>query len=89
MAKGGIKEEVLELKQQAGKDILVGSRSLIVALTNLDLIDEFQLSVQPIILGNGFFPLLKNINDRINLKLLKTKTFSSGSITLYYEPVKK
>ncbi len=88
LAKGGIEEEVLELKQQAGKDILVGSRSLIVTLLNLNLIDEFQLCVQPIILGNGL-PLFKNINDRINLKLLKTKTFSSGSITLYYEPTKK
>ena len=88
LAKGGIKEEVLELKQQEGKDILVGSPSLIVTLTKLNLIDEYQLSVQPIIVGNGL-PLFKNINDRINLKLLKTKTFSSGSITLYYEPTKK
>ena len=88
-AKGGIKEEVLELRQQAGKDILVGSRSLIVALMNLNLIDEFQLCVHPIILGSGLTPLLKNINDRINLKLLKTKTFSCGAITLYYEPAKK
>ena len=85
LAKRDIKEEVLELRQQAGKDILVGSRSLIVALLNLNLIDEFQLSVQPIIAGKGL-PLFKNINDKINLKLLKTKTFiSSGSITLYYE----
>ena len=88
LAKGGIKEEVLELKQQAGKDILVGSPSLIVTSMKLNLIDEYQLSVQPIIVGNGL-PLFKNINDRINLKLLKTKTFSSGSITLYYEPAKK
>ena len=88
LAKGGIKEEVLELKQQAGKDIIVGSRSLIVASMNLNLVDEFQISVQPIILGKGL-PLLKNINYRINLKLLKTKIFSSGSITLYYEPAKK
>ena len=89
VAKKDIKEEVLELKQQAGKDILVGSPSLIVALMNLDLIDEYQLCVQPIILRNGSIPLLKNINDRINLKLLKTKTFGSGSITLYYQPAKK
>ncbi len=83
-----IKEEVLELKKQAGKDIGVGSPGLIVALTQLDLIDEYQLCVQPIILGNGL-PLFKNINDRINLKLLKTKTFGSGAVTLYYEPTKK
>jgi dihydrofolate reductase len=83
-----IKEEVLKLKQQAGKNILVGSPSLIVALAQLDLIDEFQLCVHPIILGKGL-PLFKNVRDRINLKLLKTKIFGSGSITLYYEPAKK
>jgi dihydrofolate reductase len=88
LVKGGIKEEVLELKQQPGQNILVGSPSLIVTLMQLDLIDEYQFCVQPIILGNGL-PLFKNINDRINLKLLKTKIFGSGSITLYYEPAKK
>ena len=83
-----IKEEVLELKQEAGKNILVGSPSLIVALTQLDLIDEYQLCVHPIVLGSGL-PLFKNVKDRINLKLLKTKTFGSGAVTLYYEPTKK
>ena len=88
LAKRGIKEEVLELKNQDGKNILVGSPSLKVSLMQLDLIDEYQLCVQPIILGNGL-RFFKNINDRINLKLLNTKIFSSGSITLYYEPAKK
>ena len=88
LAKRGIKEEVLELKQQAGKNILAGSPSLIVTLMQLDLIDEYQLCVQPIILGNGL-RLFKNIKDRINLKLMKTKIFGSGSIALYYEPAKK
>ena len=88
LAKEVIKEEVLELKQKAGKNILAGSRSLIVTLMQLDLIDEYQLCVQPIILGNGL-RLFKNINDRINLKLIKTKIFGSGSIILYYEPAKK
>jgi dihydrofolate reductase len=82
-----IKEEVLELKQQAGKNILVGSPSLIVTLTQLDLIDEYQLDVQPIVLGSGL-PLFKNIKDRVDLKLLKTKTFTCGAVTLYYKPAK-
>jgi dihydrofolate reductase len=43
MAKRDLKYEVLELKKQSGKDILVGSRSLIIQLLKLDLIDEFQL----------------------------------------------
>ena len=86
-----IKEEVLELKQSrngGSKNILVGSPSLIVALTQLDLIDEYQLGVQPTVLGNGLV-LFKNIKDRINLKLLKTKTFGCGAIALYYGSTKK
>ncbi|MGI8583688.1 MAG: dihydrofolate reductase family protein [Chitinophagaceae bacterium] len=88
LAKGGIKEEVLELKQQAGKDILVGSPSLIVSLMELNLIDQFQLCVHPVIVGNGL-PLFKNINDKTIFKLIKTKTFGCGAIALYYEPTKK
>jgi dihydrofolate reductase len=86
-----IKEEILALKQSrsgGSKDILAGSPGLIVTLMQLNLIDEYQLCVQPIILGNGL-PLFKNIKDRINLKLLKTKTFGSGSVVLYYEQAKK
>ena len=91
LAKKDIKEEVLELRQShngGSKPILVGSRSLIVTLMNLNLIDEFQLCVQPIVLGSSL-PLFKNVKDRINLKLLKTKTFGCGAVTLYYEPTKK
>ena len=88
MANQAIEEEVLELKQQSGKNILVGSRSLIIHLTKLNLIDEYQLCVHPVVLGNGL-PLFENINDRTILKLIKTKTFSSGAVTLYYEPTKK
>lgn len=87
VAKRGLKEEVLELKQQPGKDILVGSPSLIVASMNLNLIDEYQFSVQPTIVGKGL-PLFKDINDRIDLRLLKTKTFTCGAVTFYYERTK-
>jgi dihydrofolate reductase len=83
-----IKEEILELKNQAGKNMLVGSPSLIIAFMQLDLIDEYQLCVHSIVLGSGL-PLFKNVKDRVNLKLLKTKTFGSGAVILYYEPAKK
>ena len=46
-----------------------------------------ELGVQPIILGSGL-PLFKNVKDRVDLKLLKTKTFGCGAVTLYYEPTK-
>ena len=82
------KEDIIQLKQQAGKDIFVGSPGLIVALTQLDLIDEYQLAIHPTIVGNGL-PLFKNITERVNLNLLQTKTFGCGVIVLYYEKIKK
>jgi dihydrofolate reductase len=85
VAKRDLKDEVLELRQQPGKDILVGSRSLIIQLIKLNLIDELQLCMYPVIAGNGM-QLFQNINDRTILKLVKTKIFRSGAITLYYEP---
>jgi dihydrofolate reductase len=83
-----IKEEIAELKRGPGKSILVGSPSLIVALAKLDLIDQYQLGLQPTVLGSGL-PLFKNVTDRIDLKLLKTKTFGGGALMLYYEPTKR
>ena len=87
IAKRDLKEEVLELKQQSGKDILIGSRSLIIQLMKLNLINEYQLCIHPVVAGNGL-PLFENINDRTILKLIKTKTFGGGAVTLYYEPNK-
>lgn len=83
-----IKEEILNLKQRADKGILVGSPGLIIALTQLGLVDEYQLGVQPTVIGSGL-PLFKNITDRVDLKLLKTKTFGCGAVFLYYERTKK
>lgn len=75
---------VTALKQQPGRDILVGSRSLIVQLTDLNLIDEYQLCIHPVVAGKGL-PLFDKINDRTVFELLKTKVFSSGAILLYYK----
>lgn len=88
LAAEDIKEVVLKLKQQTGKNILAGSRTMITTLMQLGLIDEYQFCVQPIVLGSGL-PLFKNVKDRINLQLLKTKTFGCGAVALYYESTKK
>jgi dihydrofolate reductase len=88
LAQVSIREEVVKLKQQPGKNILAGSPSIIISLLELGLIDEYQFCVHPIVLGKGL-PLFKNIRDRIDLKLIKTRTLGSGAITLYYKPVKK
>ena len=85
LANRDLQEEVLELKQQTGKDILVGSRSLIVSLLKCNLMDEFQLCIHPVVAGKGL-PLFENIERRVNLTLSDTKTFGSGAQILYYEP---
>ena len=92
-----IKEEMVALKQSrsqpsvnnsGSKNIVVGSPTLITAMAQLDLIDEYQLNIQPTVLGSGL-PLFKNIRDRINLTLLQTKTFGCGAVLLYYKPAKR
>ncbi|MDQ0226331.1 dihydrofolate reductase family protein [Metabacillus niabensis] len=79
-----IVEEVNKLKKKPGRDIwLYGGSSLITTFINLGLIDEFRLSVHPIILGEGK-PLFIDINKRINLQIVETKKFSSGVVQLIY-----
>lgn len=85
VASRDLDNEVAALKQQPGKDVFVCSPSLIAALTKLDLIDEYQLCVHPVIAGSGL-RLFKDISEKITLKLIRTKTFSGGAVILYYEP---
>lgn len=87
LAKKDIKEEILDIRQQTDKDILVGSPSLIAALTRVNMFDEYQLCIHPVILGKGL-PLFKDINDKAVLKLIKSKTLPSGQVALYYEPAR-
>ena len=86
LALRSLEAEVLELKNQPGKDILIGSRSLIVQLMKLGLIDELQLCIHPVVAGYGL-PMFDGYETRNVLKLIKTKVFHSGAVTLYYEPV--
>jgi len=88
LATKSVDELVRELKQQSAKDIFVGSRSLIMQLMNLNLLDEYQLCIQPVVAGKGSL-LFDNVNERTILKLTKTKKFTNGAIILYYEPTVK
>ena len=85
LATNRLEEEVRILKQQSDQDILIGSPGLIAAATELNLVDQYQLCIHPIIAGKGL-PLFKNINDATFLKLVRTKTFRSGVLLLCYEP---
>jgi len=78
-------EAITKLKQEPGRDMLIyGSASIVRTLTNHGLIDEYQLLVHPVVLGGGK-PLFQDIKQRQKLKLVKTKTFPSGVIGLYYQ----
>ena len=79
-----ILEKINELKNKPGKDIwLYGGASLITTFIRLGLVDEFRLSVHPVVLGEGK-PLFADIKQRLNLKMVNTRTFSSGVVQLIY-----
>ncbi|KKS93129.1 MAG: Bifunctional deaminase-reductase domain protein [Candidatus Collierbacteria bacterium GW2011_GWB1_44_6] len=78
------KEEILTLKQKPGKNITIfGSPTLANSLIKLGLVDEYHLSVSPVVLGTGKF-LFKEVKDAIKLKLVEEKTLKSGAVTLHY-----
>ncbi|WP_245860700.1 dihydrofolate reductase family protein [Thermoflavifilum aggregans] len=86
LADKSLYETVLELKQQSEKDILAGSRSLIIQLLNSNLVDEFQICIHPIIEGKGI-RLFDDIKNSIKLRLIRTKLLGSGVAVFYYEPI--
>jgi dihydrofolate reductase len=89
LIKDHIAEELSRLKQQPGQNILVfGSCELVYTLTQLDLIDEYRLMVFPIILGSGK-RVFRDGSEKKTLKLVETKTFSSGVVVLTYQPERK
>ena len=78
-------EEIIKMKEQEGGDIAIfGSGTIVQQLTNLGLIDEYRLIVNPLILGNGK-PLFRNIQNKLNLKLLNTRVFKNGNVLLCYQ----
>jgi dihydrofolate reductase len=85
--KDNVAEEVARMKQRPGKALaLFGSADLASTFIRLGLIDEYRIFVTPIILGAGN-TMFKDIKDRIDLKLTKATTWSSGVVALYYQPV--
>ena len=86
---GPMEEEIKKLKQLPGKDMtLLGSGSIFTRLAELGLIDEYQIMVDPVVLGAGT-PLFKGLKHRLHLKLTATRTFKSGVVLLSYQPVEQ
>jgi dihydrofolate reductase len=83
LLRDGVAEEVADLKRQPGKDLAVGGAGLASTLIKLDLVDEYRLFVNPVVLGGGtpYFPALE---ERVNLELLETRTFGSRVLYVRY-----
>jgi dihydrofolate reductase len=80
------REDVIRLKEESVGDFaILGSGSVVQQFARLGLIDEFQLMVNPVILGAGKY-LFRDVN-RMNLKLLETRPFRNGRVYLSYAPV--
>ncbi|HEY2390147.1 MAG TPA: dihydrofolate reductase family protein [Candidatus Angelobacter sp.] len=80
-----LRDEILKLKQEQGKNILVGGVDIPSQLTELGLVDEFRFVVGPVIAGAGR-RLFEGVNlpEKLKLKLVETKIFKSGSVVLRY-----
>ena len=83
-----ILDQINAMKNEKGENLwLYGGASLITTFIELDLIDEFRLSVHPVVLGAGK-PLFTDVKERINLELIENKRFSSGVVQLRYQKPK-
>jgi dihydrofolate reductase len=85
LVKGDLVAGVKTLKQQPGPDLVImGSGSLVSQLTEAGLIDEYQIVVNPIVLGKGR-TLFETVEGKVNLTLTKTRAFKNGNVVLWYE----
>ncbi len=88
LVKGDMPAEIRKLKRQPGKDMTVlGSGSIVSQLAQAGLIDEYQILLNPVVIGKGR-TMFEGVRDRIALKLTKTRTFGNGNVLLHYEPVR-
>lgn len=84
LVKENIREEVLSLKAQPGKDIaLFGGAGLLSSLLDLELVDEVSMSVIPVLLGSGK-PMVERIAQKVWLSLSGTKTYANGTVQITY-----
>jgi dihydrofolate reductase len=87
VVKEDLKEAVLKLKEQPGKDIVIlGSGSIVSAFTQMGIIDEYRILINPVILGAGKLHFTGDINRKL-LKLTDVRRFASGLVMLTYQPV--
>ena len=83
--KGDIAAAVRNMKGESGLGmVILGSGSIVSQLTQARLIDEYQMVVNPVVLGKGK-TMFEGLEDKVTLRLTKTRPFSNGNVVLCYE----
>lgn len=87
LLKGNLADEVRKLKRESGSGmVILGSGSIISQLALENVIDEYQMVVNPIIVGEGR-TMFEGVKDKLNLKLTNSRVFKNGNVVLTYQPV--
>jgi dihydrofolate reductase len=86
LVSGDITAGVRKMKEEPGEDmVILGSGSIIAQLAQEGLIDEYQLIVNPVVLGSGR-TMFEGVQEKLNLQLTKSRVFGNGSVLLCYAP---
>jgi len=87
LLKGDLSTEVRKLKQEPGPNIVImGSGSIVAQLADAGLVDEFQIVLNPLVVGNGR-TLFEGVKRKLPMKLARSRAFGNGNVVLHYEPV--
>ncbi len=87
LVRGDMPAEIRKMKKEAGKDmVILGSGSVVSQLAQEGLIDEYQIVMNPVVLGEGR-TMFDGIKEKLTLKRTKTRTFRNGNVLLCYEPM--
>jgi dihydrofolate reductase len=87
LLKGDLTTEVRKLKQEPGPNmVIMGSGSVVAQLADAGLIDEYQIVLNPLVVGNGR-TLFEGVKKRLPMKLTRSRAFDNGNVVLFYEPM--
>ena len=87
LVKGDMAAEIRKMKKEPGENMVIfGSGSIASQLAQEGLIDEYQIVLNPVVLGKGR-TMFEGIKEKLTLKLTKTRTFGNGNVLLCYEPM--
>jgi len=87
LVKGDIAAEVRRMKKEPGLDMVIfGSGSIVSQLAQAGLVDEFQIVVNPVVLGKGR-TMFDGVQKKLDLKLTKSRAFGNGNVLMCYQPM--